>query len=171
MKKLILLRHAKSSWNDDSLSDYERPLNKRGKLSCQFMKERLWKHLSPDFCIISSSSQRTRQTAKHFFKGFPGESPEIRFSQELYHANRDDILDVIHTCSNEFSTLVIIGHNPGLSQLSYILSGEARNMVTANFAVIEFDFSSWDLIFDGSGMMVDFDYPKQHEGFLKLLDD
>ncbi len=171
MKKVILLRHAKSSWNNDSISDFERPLNRRGKLSCKFMKERLWAHIDDDFCVLCSSAKRTRQTAKHFFKDYPNGKPEIRFQDELYHANPDDILNILHDCTNEFDTLIVIGHNPGLSQLSYVLSGEPRNMVTANFAVIEFDFDSWDLIFDGSGVLIDFDYPKQHDGFLKLLDE
>jgi len=145
-RKLILLRHAKSDWDGPYNSDFERPLNERGRASApmigQYAKDN---NHTPDL-IYCSPALRTRQT-RDLFTSALGQDIETRFPDELYGASTQDLNMLIRTCPDTISTLMIVGHNPGLGALAYTLSPKHADLFgkypTASFATFSFDKESW----------------------------
>ena len=143
MKTLLLLRHAKSSWDNDKLDDHERPLNARGRRDAprmgEFLRER---RLIPDV-IISSDAVRTRLTAeaaakKARYKGY------ILFESRLYMASPADVVTVLNKVREPTAdTVMIVGHNPTLEELVAQLTGEPQDMPTAALARIELPIDRW----------------------------
>src|SRR5437763_250008 len=130
MKTLLLMRHAKSSWKDESLDDYDRPLNKRGKREAPRMGEFLREqNLVPD-CIVASSARRAGKTAQcvALAAAFRG---EIRLTGELYMASPRKVLEILAQTPETCNTLLLIGHNPGLEELLEQLTGQHRALPTA----------------------------------------
>lgn len=127
---LLLMRHAKSSWADVSLSDHERPLNKRGRKSADVIAQVLTaRGYAPDI-IWSSDSTRTKETASRMIRVIPG-AQMIHYFPDFYHASLEDVLEVcqretmIETTS--FKRLMLLGHNPGWSSLyEYFCAGRPR---------------------------------------------
>lgn len=113
MKTLFLLRHAKSSWADSSLGDFDRPLSGRGRKAvakmATFMAE---KGLRPDL-ILSSSSARTRETFWRFQEAF-GEELEVEFVDDLYHSSSILMLNLVQNAPSQISSLMLLAHNPGI---------------------------------------------------------
>jgi phosphohistidine phosphatase len=142
MKTLYVLRHAKSDWNDASLTDFERPLNERGLNAAQkmgaFMKQR---GIVPDL-IISSPARRARETAQ-IIKDAAGIATEIHFEPRIYEAGIGDLTEIVSQVENDCEKLLIVGHNPGFEQLVEILSGELQPMPTAALAEIELPIENW----------------------------
>ncbi len=140
--RLMVIRHAKSSWKDDDLSDHERPLNKRGKNDAPKVAAYL-KHLKwiPDLCI-SSDSKRTKQTWKRM-QPFLGKL-DAEYTQALYHAEPDDVLPIIADVENDVKTLAIVGHNPGWEELVEWLTGKNIRMTTCNVALLTCKADSWE---------------------------
>ena len=147
MKTIFVLRHAKSSWNNSSLSDFERPLNERGKEAAPFMGEFMKKNdFAPDL-IISSPAERAKQTAEYVKKAadFPA---EIRFDEKIYEASPLRLLEVISQTDENAEKLLIVGHNPGFEGLVRVLSGKDARMPTAALAVLDLDIGDWAEIYD-----------------------
>ena len=142
MKRLMVIRHAKSSWKNDGETDHERPLNKRGKRDAPRVAAYL-KHLGwvPQQ-VISSDSRRTRQTWKRMEEKL-GE-PEVEFTQALYHAGPDDTLPVLADVEDDIKTLAIIGHNPGWEELVEWLTGKDVRISTCNAVLLTGDFKNWE---------------------------
>lgn len=142
MKTLYILRHAKSSWDDHSLTDRERPLNARGLRTAPFigslMKER---DLMPD-AIVSSPAVRAKQTAE-LVREAAGFEPEITFNERIYEASVGTLAAVIADLDNEVDRVLLVGHNPGAEGLIYFLTGEIAPMPTAALAVIDLDIETW----------------------------
>ena len=142
MKTLYVLRHAKSDWNDASLTDFERPLNERGVHAAQkmgaFMQQR---GIVPDL-IISSPARRARETAQ-IVKDAAGIAAEIHFEPRIYEAGMGDLMEIVSQVENDCEKLLIVGHNPGFEQLVEILSGELQPMPTAALAEIELPIENW----------------------------
>src|SRR3954467_7006421 len=124
MKTLLLMRHAKSSWKDDSLDDHDRPLNKRGKRDAPRMGELLREQkLVPDY-IVSSSARRARKTADAValaaeFRG------ETRITGELYMVQPGKMLEVLSQTPEAYNSVLLIAHNPGAEELLEQLTGES----------------------------------------------
>jgi phosphohistidine phosphatase len=143
MKTLLLLRHAKSSWDDPELDDHDRPLNKRGKRDAPRMGQLLVEqHLVPD-CIVTSTAKRARKTAKlvaeaSSYGGQPIETPE------LFHAAPESIVEVLRLLPPKIARPLLIGHNPGIEQLLCRLTGSDEIMATATLAQIELPIAAWD---------------------------
>lgn len=169
MKKVILLRHAKSSWDDPELPDHDRPLNERGrkagKVIGTWLKER--KH-RPD-AVLCSSAERARQTLKRLGKTL-GPLPEPSVERGLYHAAPARLRDRLRKLDEACGTVLLIGHQPGLGSLSRKLSnGDVRprcsrafeHFPTAAAAVLEFDIDRWDELAYGGGRFVDFAVPRE----------
>ncbi|MEE2938691.1 MAG: histidine phosphatase family protein [Planctomycetota bacterium] len=139
---LILMRHAKSDWGDSSLSDHERPLNARGRRDSPRMAGWLadsgW---TPDL-VLSSSSTRTRETYRRMVERWNDE-PVVSFTDALYLASPESILQSIRTDGLESERLMVITHNPGISYLASVLAGQAIEMPTAAVAVFQLDLSDW----------------------------
>jgi phosphohistidine phosphatase len=143
MKKiLLLLRHAKSSWDDANLPDYERPLNNRGKQNASTMGNFLKKqNLVPDL-IISSTAKRANKTADIIAKK-SGYDKKIFESKVLYGATADDYTSVIHEINNEYKTVLLVGHNPTIEEVLERIIGERNIMKTCSLAYIDLSIDSW----------------------------
>jgi phosphohistidine phosphatase len=142
MKTLLVLRHAKSSWNDPALDDHERPLNKRGRRDAPRMGELVREYgLIPDV-IISSDAVRARLTAEAVAEAarYAG---EILLDPRLYLACPADILSLLTTVRENAGTVMIVGHNPGLETLVEQLTGERQDLPTAALAQIGLPIDQW----------------------------
>ena len=146
-KTLLILRHAKSSWNEPDLPDRDRPLNKRGKRDAprmgEFLKEM---DLVPDL-IISSTAKRARDTAKAVAK-YSKYRRQIILNNSLYGADHDDYLIALRLIPDQFDKVLIVGHNPTLEELVSSSSGKAQRMPTCALALVELDdaIKSWSNI-------------------------
>lgn len=142
MLTLLVLRHAKSSHADDSLPDHDRPLTERGRRAAPRMGQLLAEAaLVPD-AILSSTSQRTHETAELFADAcaFPG---RIQFDERLYLASADLICRVVSRHGGKAKRLMVVGHNPGLEELILRLTGQREAMPTAALAQIDLPIESW----------------------------
>ncbi len=161
MKTLLVLRHAKSSWKNANLSDFERPLNKRGKNDAPRMGELLRREgIVPDL-IISSSAERALATAEAVASACSYES-EIKTTRQFYHAWPDDYVDVINSVSNECDRVLIVGHNPGIESLVEELTGEWITMPTAALVQIALRISQWsELSLESTEVLINCWRPKE----------
>ena len=129
MKTLFLIRHAKSSWDDTTLPDKDRPLNDRGRRDAPKMGERLAKrNVKPDL-ILSSPAVRALRTAEIIAKKLDYRR-KIVVNEQLYAVGADDLLDVIHQLGDKVERVMLFGHNPELTELAHRLSGEITHMPT-----------------------------------------
>ena len=162
MKELILVRHAKSSWKDPTLSDHERPLNKRGKRDAPEMGERLARSgYDPDL-IVSSSAVRALDTARTIAGklGYPRD--RIAVEERLFHAGVAELLQVIRSVDDSVNILMLFGHNPGLTDLANQLGPrEILNMPTCAVLHLRFQADTWATVGDVPGDEVRYDYPKR----------
>jgi phosphohistidine phosphatase len=160
MKTLLLMRHAKSSWKDESLDDHDRPLNKRGKREAPRMGELLRdQRLVPDF-ILCSSARRARKTAEcvAFAAGFRGET---RITSELYMVPPGRILEVLAETPPIYSSVLLIAHNPSLEELFERLTNQSRGFSTAAVARLQLDVENWSQISGNpAATLVDFWQPR-----------
>ena len=161
MKTLFIVRHAKSSWKDHSLSDFDRPLNKRGKRDVPAMGARLKAHnILPDL-IISSPANRALTAAKGIAEQIGYTLANIVEDHALYHASSRDIIQLIANTENKHESLMIFGHNPGFTYLINDLSDfYLDNLPTCGICGIEFPIDSWKSLPVQKGNKVLYDYPK-----------
>jgi len=142
MKTLLVLRHAKSSWNDPALDDHERPLNKRGRRDAPRMGELVREYGLMPGVVISSDAVRARLTAEAVAEAarYAG---EILLDPRLYMAGPADILSLLQRVRENAQTVMIVGHNPGLEQLVEQLTGEPQDLPTAALAQIGLPIDQW----------------------------
>ena len=142
VRRLLILRHAKSSWADSSISDWQRPLNQRGLRDAPragaWLRER---SLLPDV-VITSDAVRARTTAEAVAKA-AGYSEAIIVEPSLYHAKPDDLLAALSGIPSEARTVLIVGHNPGLEELVQQLTGEYHDLPTAALVHIAMAIDGW----------------------------
>jgi phosphohistidine phosphatase len=142
MKTLLLLRHAKSSWKDQTLCDHDRPLNKRGQNDAPRVGEWLSAQgLLPDV-VFSSTALRAQSTAR-LMAETAGFTKAIELKRELYHADSGDFLETLKTFSDEICTALIVGHNPGMEEFLEMLTGQLESMPTCALAQIELPIDRW----------------------------
>ena len=150
MKRLLLLRHAKSSWDDPNLADFDRPLNPRGLATAPFMGELIARReLQPDE-IVSSPAKRAMQTAL-LVKESAGIDTSLRFDERIYEASPKSLLQVSSELSDELGSAMLVGHNPGFEGFIGFLTGKVEPMPTAALAVIDLNIKTWSKIKGGSG--------------------
>ena len=161
MKRLYIVRHAKSSWDDPYLRDFDRPLNGRGKRNVPDMGKRLADlNVRPDL-MISSPANRALTTAKGLAKAIGYPVADIQEAPTLYHASTQTIRQVMSQTSDDVETLMIFGHNPGFTSLIGALSDfSIWNLPTCAVCGIEFDFKSWKEILHSRGRKFYYDFPK-----------
>lgn len=163
MKTLLIVRHAKSSWKDSNLVDHQRPLNKRGKKAAPEMGRRLKKRgVSPDM-IVSSDARRAVDTAASMAE-ILGLSPKAtQQTPELYHGEPDRILAVIHQFDNQWKSVMLVGHNPGLTEtVNRFIPVPIANIPTAGVVELRFNTRSWRNIDRDNLEFSWFDFPKNN---------
>jgi phosphohistidine phosphatase len=166
MKRLYLLRHAKSSWDDPTLADHDRPLAPRGRRAARVMAEHLRREgIAPEL-VLCSRSRRTRQTLTAIAPGL-GESADARIKPELYAASAADLLEVLREVPDEVGSVMLIGHNPGIQDLALSLAGDGPEIArvrskfpTAALATLEFR-ASWRELAPRTAELVSFVKPKE----------
>lgn len=164
MKKLYIVRHAKSSWSNASLSDFDRPLNKRGFGDAPLMGQALKKlSILPDL-VVSSTAMRAITTAEIISSEIGYLKKNIQKDEDLYHAGPLDILEIINSIDNMFKSVMIFAHNPGLTHLINTLSNfNLPNLPTCGFVEIEFHLNDWQAVSKRTGKVVKFEYPKKYK--------
>jgi phosphohistidine phosphatase len=166
VKQLLLLRHAKSSWEDPGLPDHDRPLAPRGHRAAELMAEHLRRAGVAPALVLCSPARRTRETLELIASGI-GEQVRVEFEGELYAASGQSLLERVRALDDEVESAMLIGHNPGLEQLALSLArgGEKvaqveRKYPTGALATLEFA-GRWRELRPGSAKLVDFVRPKQ----------
>lgn len=163
MLQLTLIRHAKSSWDDPTLSDFDRPLNKRGMKNAPLMGKIISKHGLVFDRIVASPALRAITTARLIAakQGFPEQ--DIQQREELYDASGSELLDCVHSLDSQYQSIALVAHNPGLTDLCNRLGGESiANLPTCAVAVIEFDLDDWEAVSDESGRLALYEYPRKY---------
>ena len=159
-KKLIIVRHSKSSWKDLSLDDFNRPLNKRGKEDGPIISNYLSKKTNFIDFLHSSSSVRTFETSKFFTERI--KFGKVKYDDSLYHSSSESILNLIKNYSNEYSSVMLIAHNPGLTHLiNQITNISLDNLPTTGLAEIHFSCNKWNEISSKNSNLIDLKFPKQ----------
>lgn len=163
MKSLYLIRHAKSDWSDESLSDFDRPLNKRGMKDAPLMGSLLAeKGIQPDL-IISSPALRAKTTAFAIAKALSYPSESIRYEHDLYACDAQTILSVIRSVSDEFDTLFVFGHNPEFTECANLITGgDIDNIPTCGVVEMRLYKDDWKSIEENSAELRSFDFPKKY---------
>ncbi len=161
MKKLLLCRHAKSSWDDPFISDQERPLAKRGLRDSPVMAQRLKKkNILPDL-IISSDAKRAEATALIVAENLHYPKEKIEVSPKLYHAPASSLLFEICKTPSIVDILFLFGHNPAITDLIEILGGDMENLPTCGQFGFMFEVENWREINKKNAQVWFFDYPKK----------
>ena len=151
MKKLLLMRHAKSSWDNSDIPDHERSLKKRGKKDAERMGKLLKsKELKPDL-ILSSTALRAKETAEIVADTCKCKK-EIIFLDSLYMAEPSDILRAIEKNSKDKKTVMVIGHNPGLEAFLQIADGKVESLPTASIAYLTVSIDDWSELGKGENI-------------------
>jgi len=158
MKKLLLIRHSKAE-KETSVKDIERPLKYIGIQDAVFMAERLKeKGLKPQL-IITSPALRTKTTAEIFADHFSLPDPETK--KAIYEASQQTLLRVINKLPDQYDFIAFVGHNPGIAQILYYLTGEIREVHTSTVALIDFDTNDWASVSGDTGKLVYYSSPKE----------
>ncbi|MEM7400425.1 MAG: histidine phosphatase family protein [Pseudomonadota bacterium] len=159
---LTLVRHAKSSWNNSDLNDFERPLNSRGLKNAPEMGKRL---ADVDFkvdLIISSPAARAITTAELISSELGYNFKRINHNESIYEANLNTLLHLVSSLNDNIHRVLMVGHNPGLTSLcNYLSNAKIENMPTCSITQIQFSVNSWQSINEHSGELLDYDYPKK----------
>ncbi|MEY4696918.1 MAG: hypothetical protein RIT14_1346 [Pseudomonadota bacterium] len=164
MKRLILTRHAKSSWDDPLTPDHDRPLNERGKAAAADLG--IWlasRGYVPDE-VLCSDALRTRKTWSGIAPALPG-TPILHLKPALYHAGPDVMLAVLRHATAD--TVMVIGHNPGIAEFAHRLvarepiNPEFNRYPTGATLVCDFAVDAWDKVSFGQGITVDFVVPSE----------
>ncbi len=161
MKTLLLLRHAKSSWKDETLCDHDRPLNKRGQTDAPRVGQWLLEqNLVPDI-VLSSTALRAQSTAKGMAES-TGYTQEIELKPNLYHADADDFLETLNGLDSAVNLALVVGHNPGLEEFLCHLTGEHEELPTSALAHIELPIPDWrDLTRKIEGRLIEIWRPRE----------
>jgi len=141
-RTLFLVRHAKSSWLDPRLADFERPLNDRGLRNAPFMGEFMRTHKLIPSVIVSSPAARARHTAELFKEGGHFDA-EIVFEPKIYEASTNTLREIVSNFPDSYEKVMLVGHNPGMEGFVRFVSGSNESMPTASVAVVDLELESW----------------------------
>lgn len=164
MKTLVLARHAKSSWRNEGLSDFERPLNHRGERDAPHMGRRL-AELGIDIdAVVASPATRAATTARALAKEIGFAEADIRWAREIYGAYTDRLLEIVASFDDANAAVLMVGHNPGLGDLAQHWERSfLRNLPTCGIVQLELDCELWSDAPTARGRLVNFLYPKQDD--------
>ncbi|HBX37897.1 MAG TPA: phosphohistidine phosphatase [Pseudohongiella sp.] len=163
MKTLILVRHAKSSWNDQTQRDIDRPLNERGRHDAPMMADRMLARGTRPQRIICSPALRTVSTAEIFATHLSIPNGLIHMERQIYLASSGHLLHLLQHQDENIDVIMLVGHNPALTDLFNDLCESARldNMPTCCVAELTFDVDSWARLEFGKAQLRQIDYPKK----------
>lgn len=163
MKYLILIRHAKSDWNVSVDSDLERPLNKRGLRDAPFMAKLLQSKIKDIDAIFSSPAERTMLTANFFAEAFGKSSEDIIQSENLYLSSYNILLYFIKEIDDSLQKVIIVTHNPGITELSnYLCDKYIDNIPTCGIVGLKLLENNWNSIGRKKCKLDFFEYPKKY---------
>ena len=161
MKTLLIVRHAKSSWDNASLSDIDRPLNDRGKRDAPVMAGRLIKTGVRIDLFVSSTAKRARHTAEIFLHEFGRKEKELVILQQLYHAQVQDFKEVVAGLDDRYDSAVLFSHNPGITAFANVLTTvRLDNMPTCSIFAVTSQAENWREFLSAGTSFWFFDYPK-----------
>ncbi len=165
MKRLYLIRHAKSSWADVDLEDFARPLNKRGKKDGPKMAARLAKAgVRPDL-IVGSPAKRAKKTAIYMAKGTGYDKGAIEYYDELYLGALSSYLQLLAQLSAKVESLFLVGHNYTITELAeYLIGRSLGNIPTCGVVAVEYARQEGFTSRPGGGKLLFFDFPKNRPG-------
>lgn len=145
MRTLFTLRHAKSSWDDQGLADFDRPLNSRGIEAARFMGELIYtRGLTPQR-IISSPAKRAKQTAV-LVAEIGGVGSKVVYDDRIYEASSLALFNVVRELEDSLESVMIVGHNPGMEDLVRLLTGSAETLPTAALTKISLRIPRWSAL-------------------------
>lgn len=159
MKTLLILRHAKSSWDDAELSDFDRPLNSRGLEAAPLMGTVIYDHHLQPQMILSSPAKRAKQTAI-LVKETAGIEENISFVEGIYEASPLKLLKIVSEINDKNETVLIVGHNPGLEGFVKMLTDHSYALPTAALVKIDLNIESWSDITANRGKVTMFICPR-----------
>jgi phosphohistidine phosphatase len=157
------MRHAKSSWGDGSLADFDRPLNERGLKTAPLVGRFMRKQKLRPGLVVCSPAERARQTATLVAEA-AGLLAPLRFDERIYEATSARLVEVVSQVEEGVEELLLVGHNPGLEELLERLTGESRRMPTATLARVALDVEKWSKVREGAGRVESFVVPKELAG-------
>ena len=161
MKKLHLIRHAKSSWDDSSLEDIERPINNRGVESCRIMAPEIAQVGCGFSNVYSSAATRAQQTIEGLSQNLPDMDVQWQLSNDLYTFYSGDLLSWCRALDESLSEVVLIGHNPAITDFCNDISGsDIGNVPTCGYIQLAIDGIDWCELSSGSAELLHFLYPK-----------
>jgi phosphohistidine phosphatase len=152
MPTLYLLRHAKSSWADESMRDFDRPLANRGREACAVIGEFIEEKGIEFDLVLVSTAVRTRETIA-LVKDRAKFQAEVRYDERIYEATTSQLLEVISQVENDRKSVLLVGHNPGIEDLLALLTGEHHQVTTATLAKIELNASAWSANLANAGTL------------------
>lgn len=164
MKSVFMVRHAKSSWEDFSLSDIDRPLNSRGKRDAPFMAELIARKVELPDALISSPAKRAFTTATYFAKAWGKSKDDVLIQKSIYEAYHSDILKLIHHLDAQWQTVFLFGHNPTFTNFVNLFSGGKHidNIPTCGVVALESTADNWITFSPENTRVIHFYYPKQY---------
>ncbi len=165
MKKLFLIRHAKSSWEEGDKTDFERTLNARGLSDAPVISKILSDlNVKPDL-IVSSPALRALTTAQIFANAFNYNPSGIKTDDRIYEAGITELMNVVREFEDNYTSPFLFGHNPGLTNFANLLGDKFMpELPTCGVVGIEFKIDSWKNTERWSGRIILFEYPKKHAG-------
>jgi len=162
LKTLTIVRHAKSSWKDNSLSDKKRPLNRRGERDAPVMGERIQEYGIRPSLIVSSPATRAWTTAKIIANAINYPREFLQKEGKLYLASLHEILDIVASQDNGFNNLMLVGHNPGMTDFAnHLVPGLTDNLQTAGVVSVQIDQDDWNLSERPTTELLVHDWPKK----------
>ena len=165
MKRLTLIRHAKSSWNNPGLADFERPLNKRGRRDAPRMGRWLASQNTRPERLVSSPAERAAATARVMASELGVDPSEIYFDERIYLAGVWALFDVVRGLDDQIGEACLFGHNPGMTDFCNDLTGaEIENVPTCGVARISLAVERWAEVGQNSGRLIEYCYPKKLKG-------
>ena len=164
MKTLYILRHAKSSWEFNELSDHDRPLNKRGRSDAPLMGQELSARGVQPNLIVSSPAVRALTTATLAGKEMGYDPDDIAVDERIYGAGKEDLLEVVQGVSDDVDYLMLVGHNEAITEFANLLAPERiSSLPTAGVVALEFNCGSWHDISKENASMLFYDFPKNYK--------
>lgn len=161
-RTLILIRHAKSSWQDGQLHDKERPLNERGERDCPVMAGFMSNREPKPDKIVSSPANRAHTTAKAYADAYGIDHRNILLEERIYEAPVSRLVEVINDFDDAWQHVLMFGHNPGFSYLVQYLGGQLIQLPTNGVVKLEMELDSWQHAGTNCGVIAYHDYPKNH---------